>query len=114
MLACVGLYGVLSYAVVRRTNEIGIRVALGAQRRKVEWLILREALALALIGVGVGLVAAILATRVTSQLLFGLKPTDPLSFVAATLVLLAVATVAGYVPARRAARIDPLIALRRE
>ncbi|HZS07885.1 MAG TPA: ABC transporter permease [Blastocatellia bacterium] len=114
LLACVGLYGVLSYAVARRTNEIGIRVALGAQRRDVLWLVLREALTLVLIGVVIGLLTSLAATQTASTLLFGLKPNDPLTIGLATLLLLMVATVAGYLPARRAARVDPMAALRDE
>jgi predicted permease len=114
LLACVGLYGVLSYAVARRTNEIGIRVALGAQRRHVLWLILREALTLALIGGVIGLAVSLAATQTASTLLFGLKPNDPLTLVMATLLLLSVATLSGYLPARRAAQVDPLVALRNE
>jgi predicted permease len=114
LLACVGLYGVLSYAVARRTNEIGIRMALGAPARAVRWLVLREALALVVGGVCIGLLSALFLTRLAESLLFGLKPTDPLTLAVATLLLLAVATLAGYLPARRAARVDPLVALRDE
>jgi predicted permease len=114
LLACVGLYGVLSYAVARRTNEIGIRMALGAQRRDVVWLVLREALALVVAGVAVGLLASLAATRTASTLLFGLNPNDPTTIAAATLLLLVVAALAGYLPARRAARVDPMAALREE
>ena len=114
LLACVGLYGVLSYAVARRINEIGIRLALGAQSRDVLWLVLREALTLVLIGVVIGLLAALAATRTASTLLFGLQPNDPLTITLATLLLLTIAALAGYLPARRAARVDPLVALRDE
>jgi ABC-type antimicrobial peptide transport system permease subunit len=114
LLACVGLYGVLSYAVARRTNEIGIRMALGAQGKSVLWLVLREALVLALAGVVIGLLAASFVTRIAEGLLFGLKATDPLTLATATLLLLVVATLAGYLPARRAARVDPMVALRDE
>jgi predicted permease len=116
LLACVGLYGVLSYAVVRRTNEIGIRMSLGAQRRDVIWLVLREALALVGVGVVIGLLASLAATRsvAVSTMLFRLKPNDPLTIAAATLLLLVVAALAGYLPARRAARVDPMAALREE
>src|SRR5262245_27705119 len=114
LLACVGLYGVLSYAVARRTNEIGIRIALGAMRRDVIWLVLREALALVGAGVVIGLLASLAATRTVSTMLFGLKPNDPLTIAAATLLLLAVAASAGYVPARKASRVDPMAALREE
>jgi predicted permease len=114
LLACVGLYGVLSYAVARRTNEIGIRMALGAQSRHVLWLVLREALALVGGGVVLGLLAAVSVNRLASSLLFGLKPNDPLTLVTATVLLCVVAVLAGYLPARRAARVDPLVALRDE
>jgi predicted permease len=114
LLACVGLYGVLSYAVARRTNEIGIRIALGAMRGDVIWLVLREALALVGAGVVIGLLASLAATRTVSTLIFGLGPNDPLTIAAATMLLLAVAALAGYLPAHRASRIDPMAALREE
>jgi len=114
LLACVGLYGVLSYAVARRTNEIGIRMALGARRGDVIWLVSREALALAVAGVAIGLLASLAATRTAATLLYGLEPNDPPTIAAATLLLLAVAALAGYLPARRAARVDPMAALRDE
>jgi len=114
LLACVGLYGVLSYAVARRTSEIGIRMALGAIRGDVIWLVLREALALVGAGVVIGVLASLAATRTVSTLLFGLNPNDPLTIAAATLLLLAVAALAGYLPARRASRVDPMAALREE
>ncbi|HKQ08473.1 MAG TPA: ABC transporter permease, partial [Blastocatellia bacterium] len=114
LLACIGLYGVLSYAVARRTNEIGIRMALGAQSRDVLWLMLREALMLVIIGVAVGLAASLAATRTASSLLYNLKPNDPLTITLATLLLLTIAILAGYLPARRAARVDPMVALRDE
>ncbi|HKX28872.1 MAG TPA: ABC transporter permease [Blastocatellia bacterium] len=114
LLAGIGLYGVLSYAVVRRTNEIGIRMALGARRGDVLWLIIREALGLILIGVVIGLLATLAATQVASTLLFGLTPNDPLTIVAATSLLVAIAILAGYLPARRAAGVDPMAALQNE
>jgi predicted permease len=114
LLACVGLYGVLSYAVARRANEIGIRMALGARRGDVIWLVLREALALVGAGVVIGLLASLAATQTASTLLFGLKPNDPPTIAAATSLLIAVAALAGYLPARRAARVDPMAALRNE
>ena len=114
LLACVGLYGVLSYAVARRTHEIGIRMALGAQTGDVLWLVLREALTLVLIGVVIGLIASFAATQTAASLLFDLKPNDPLTIKLATLLLLIVAALAGYLPARRAARVDPIAALRDE
>ncbi|HJQ25493.1 MAG TPA: ABC transporter permease [Blastocatellia bacterium] len=114
LLACIGLYGILSYSVASRTNELGIRMALGAQAGDVLWLILREALLLILVGVAVGLPMIFAVTRLASALLFGLTPTDPVSLLLAALLMLAVAMVAGYLPARRATKIDPLTALRYE
>jgi predicted permease len=114
LLACVGLYGVMSYGVARRTNEIGIRMALGAQGRSVLWLVLREALVLVVIGLVVGVLASLALTKTAESLLYQLKPNDPLTIALATFALTAVALVAGYLPARRAARVDPMIALRDE
>ena len=114
LLACVGLYGVLSYTVARRTNEIGIRVALGAQPRGIVVLMMREVLLLVALGAGIGLTAAMATTRLVSNLLFGLTPTDPLTIVMATLLLISVTALAGYLPARRASRVDPLVALRND
>jgi predicted permease len=114
LLACVGLYGVLSYAVARRTNEIGIRIALGAQSRDVLWLVLREALTLTLIGVGIGLAVSLAATQTAETLLYGLRPNDPLTIALSAALLLVVAAMAGYLPARKAARVDPMAALRVE
>ena len=114
VLACFGLYGILSYGVASRTNEIGIRMALGAQARDVFWLILREALLLVIAGVVVGLPMIFAVTRLASALLFGLTPTDPVSLLFAALLMFAVAMVAGYLPSRRATRVDPMVALRCE
>ncbi|MEK6301916.1 MAG: ABC transporter permease [Acidobacteriota bacterium] len=114
LLAAIGLYGVISYGVAGRTREIGIRMALGAERRDVLWLILREALMLVLIGVAVGLPAVLAATRFVSSLLFGLEPADPVALSGAVLLMLLVAAVAGYIPARRATKVDPMVALRCE
>ncbi len=114
LLACVGLYGILSYGVASRTNEIGIRMALGAPRNNVFWMILREAFLLVIAGVAVGLPVVFAVTRLASSLLFGLTPTDPVSLISATVLMLAVAMVAGYLPSRRATRVDPLVALRYE
>jgi len=114
LLASVGLYGVMSYGVARRTNEIGIRMALGARARSVLWLVLREALTLVAIGLVVGVLASLAVTKTAASLLYELKPNDPLTIALATLLLAAVAALAGYVPARRAARVDPMIALREE
>lgn len=113
-LACVGLYGTLSYAVARRTNEIGIRMAIGAERWSIVRMVLQEALLLALLGIGIGVPAALAASRLISAMLYGLKPADPLTLVAATLLMIGVAALAGYLPARRAAKVDPMVALRYE
>jgi ABC-type antimicrobial peptide transport system permease subunit len=114
LLACVGLYGVMSYAVTRRTNEIGIRMALGATAHHVMRLVMREVTLLVVLGVLIGMTAAVATTRFVSTLLFGLEPTDPLTLTLATLLMIGVAALAGYLPARRAARVDPMIALRHE
>ena len=114
LLASIGLYGILSYGVASRTKEIGIRMALGAQSRAVLGSVLREALVLVLIGVAVGLPIVFFATGFANTLLFGLTPTDPLSLVLAGLLLCAVALAAAYMPARRATKVDPLVALRYE
>ncbi len=114
VLASLGLYGVLSYAVVKRTNEIGIRMALGAQGRDILSLILRDAAVLLGLGLVLGAGLAVLAARVTRTLLYGLEPSDPLTLVLAVLLLSAVTVAAGYIPARRAARVDPMVALRYE
>jgi predicted permease len=114
MLACIGLYGVMSYTVAQRTNEIGIRMALGARRSNVLWLVLSQTLMLVVAGVAVGLLAALAATRTISTMLYGLEPNDPATIVAAMLLLLIVAVAAGYMPARRAARVDPMAALRED
>ncbi|HKR12950.1 MAG TPA: ABC transporter permease [Pyrinomonadaceae bacterium] len=114
LLACVGLYGVMSYGVARRTNEIGIRMALGARTRSVLWLVLREALLLVVIGLVVGVLTSLAVTKTAASLLYELKPNDPLTIALATLLLAGVAALAGYLPARRAARVDPMVALRDE
>jgi predicted permease len=114
VLACVGLYGVLACAVARRTNEIGIRMALGADPRQVLWMVLREALALVGVGVALGLPLAFAATRFISSQLYGVKPTDPATIAAVTMGLGAIAVFAGYIPARRATKVDPMAALRYE
>jgi len=114
VLACIGLYGVMSQAVTRRTNEIGIRMALGARSRDVVGLVMREVALLVCVGAVIGLAAALATMRLVSNLLFELTPTDPLTITGATLLLLIVAALAGYLPARRASRVDPLVALRWE
>lgn len=113
-LACFGLYGVLSYAVARRTSELGIRVALGASARQLLWGVLLESLALAGLGVAVGLPAIFVASKFVSGMLYGLSANDPLTISGSTLILLAVAALAAFIPARRAMRVDPMIALRYE
>ena len=113
-LAAIGLYGVMAYGVVRRTNEIGIRMALGAQRLDVVWLVLQESLLLVALGIGIGLGTAVATTRLIAWQLFGLTPMDPLTITLATLLLLGVAAIASYLPARKASRFDPLVALRCE
>ncbi len=114
LLAAMGIYGVTNYAVTQRTQEIGIRMALGARVRDVLKLVLREGLSLALIGAAIGLAGALAVTRVMSTLLFGVAPTDLGTFTAVALVLIAVAFLACYIPARRATKVDPLVALRYE
>jgi ABC-type antimicrobial peptide transport system permease subunit len=114
MLASIGLYGVMAYTVTRRSREIGIRMALGATRGNVSWLILREVMTLALVGLLVGLPAAYGLGRVTESLLFGVTASDPLVFIGAGLLLACSTLLGGYLPARKAAGIDPLTALRCE
>ena len=113
-LAAIGVYGLISYSVAQRRREIGIRVALGASARQVVGPIVREGMTLALAGVVLGALGAFAATRLIESLLFGVAPTDPLTFVAVSGLLLFVAFVASYIPSRRALRVDPLAALRAE
>jgi macrolide transport system ATP-binding/permease protein len=114
MIASVGLYGTMAYAVSRRTNEIGIRMALVAERRNIIWTVLREVLALAAVGLIIGLICAWNAISSIESFVFGIKPADPLAILSAIGILLASILLAAYAPAMRASRIDPLGALRHE
>src|SRR5205807_5192069 len=114
ILASVGIYGVLTYLVGQRTQEIGVRMALGAQRFDVLRLVLNDGARMTLVGLAIGVVAALGLTRLLSHMLFGVKPTDPLTFFAVTMLLCAIALLACYVPAHRAMRVDPTVALRYE
>jgi predicted permease len=114
LIACVGLYGAMAYTVARRTGEIGIRMALGAQRRKIIWMVLREVIALTAAGLLIGYVAARFTTYLVESFLYGVKGNDPLAMAAAAGILVAAALAAGYAPAWRASRIDPAVALRNE
>jgi ABC-type antimicrobial peptide transport system permease subunit len=114
LLAVTGVYGVLSYSVLQRTQEIGVRVALGASRREVVGLIVGQGLRLAVVGIVVGVLGSIAVTRVIASLLYNVSPTDPLSFVGVSVFLTLLAAAASYVPARRATAVDPLVALRTE
>jgi ABC-type antimicrobial peptide transport system permease subunit len=113
-LVCLGLYGTISYAVRRRTAELGMRIALGADRVAVQWLIVREALQLVLLGGATGLPLAFLAARAVGGLLYATAPSDPVAYGTAVGVLVVVSAFAAYMPARRASRLDPMIALRTE
>jgi putative ABC transport system permease protein len=112
VLASVGIYGVMSYSVAQRTHEIGIRMALGARRTDVLQMTVKQGLKLVSLGMVLGLVVAFLLTRVLASLLFGISATDPITFIGISLVLLAVAILASYIPALRATKVDPIIALR--
>jgi ABC-type antimicrobial peptide transport system permease subunit len=114
LLAALGIYGTISYLVNERTHEIGIRLALGATRTKILGMILRQGLELAIAGAAVGLVGALIVSHLMAGLLYGVSPTDPLTFIGVTLVLTAAALAASYIPAMRAMRVDPLTALRYE
>jgi ABC-type antimicrobial peptide transport system permease subunit len=114
VLASLGIYALVSYSVTQRTREIGIRLALGASAREVQGRILSQTLRLAAIGLAIGAAASALLARGAAALLFGVTPADPQTFAGMVLVLALVALVAGYLPARRASRIDPMVALRAE
>jgi ABC-type antimicrobial peptide transport system permease subunit len=114
VLACTGIYGIMAYTVARRTNEIGIRIALGAQTGQVLRMVLGEASWLAVCGIAIGLGCALWLTRFLSSLLYGLKPSDPVTLIVAALLLLAAALAAGWTPAWRASQVQPMEALRHE
>ena len=113
-LAMVGIYGVIAYSVVQRTREIGVRIALGAQRLDVLWMVLRQAVVMGIAGVAIGTLGSFYATRALDSLVFGITPRDPATFSAVALLLLGVAFVAALIPALRATRVDPSSALRAE
>jgi ABC-type antimicrobial peptide transport system permease subunit len=116
LVASIGLFGLMSYSVARRTYEIGVRMALGAERRRVMQLVMRESMTLVAAGIVVGLAAAAAAaaSRLVANLLYGLTPLDPVTMAGAVVVMLVISALAGYLPARRAARVDPMVALRVE
>jgi predicted permease len=113
-LSCIGIYGLMSYMVSRRTNEIGIRIAIGATRANVRWLVMREIVLLVAIGIAVGVPVTLAGGRVVANLLFGLRGTDTASLLGSAVALMLVSIMAGYLPARRAAQVDPMVALRCE
>ena len=114
LLAAIGVYGLLSFSVARRTNEIGTRMALGATQADVLKMVLRQGLLLVWIGLIVGVAGALALTRLLETLLFGVRPTDPASFAAVAILLLGAGMLASYLPARRATKVDPMVALRYE
>jgi ABC-type antimicrobial peptide transport system permease subunit len=113
LIGIVGLYGVIAYSVSQRTHEIGIHMALGAQKRDVLILVLAGGMSLIVIGVGIGIAASFAVARFLSNLLYDVKPTDPVTFIAVSLLLIEVALLGTYIPARQAAKLDPVVALRR-
>jgi putative ABC transport system permease protein len=114
LLACIGVYGVLAYLTGQRIPEMGVRIALGASAGEVVWLVLRQSLGMIFAGVAVGIAAALAAARLSVHLVDGMRPAEPLTFAVMILVLVASALFASFVPARRASRVDPLVALRYE
>jgi putative ABC transport system permease protein len=114
VLGMIGIYGVLAFLVSKRTREIGIRIALGAQRRDLLWLVMREGAKFSLIGIALGLASAFAFTRLLSSELYGVSPADPLTYAGVAIVMTVVTLLASYIPTRRAMRVDPLIALRGE
>jgi ABC-type antimicrobial peptide transport system permease subunit len=114
LLAAIGIYGVVSFLVTQRTHEFGIRMALGAQKANVLRLVLGKAMVLSLIGVGLGLLASLALTRLMTDLIYGVAPNDPLTLIVVAAVLAIITIIASYVPARRATKVDPLVALRYE
>ncbi|HZS27266.1 MAG TPA: FtsX-like permease family protein [Candidatus Angelobacter sp.] len=114
VIACIGLYGTVSYSVARRTGEIGIRMALGAQRGTVVWMVLQEVVMLAAVGLIISIPAALSGSQLIQSFLFHMKSNDPQTLITAVAILLASALLAGYLPAHKASRIDPMIALRHE
>ena len=113
-LAAIGIYGVISYIVTERTHEIGIRLALGASRSNILRIVLRQGLGLAIVGVAVGLVCSLIVSHLMASLLYGVRPTDPLTFASVAFLFIGVAGLACYLPARRAMKVDPMFALRYE
>jgi putative ABC transport system permease protein len=114
LLSAIGIYGVISFSVTRRTREIGLRIALGARARDVMFMVVRQAVALAAIGVAIGIGGALALTNVTQGILFGVNPREPFAYLGVSALLIAIASLAAFVPAQRAARISPSVALRCE